>query len=62
MTQLEIRKLLDKLEKFLEKGYGLPCWDKKYSKKNRGFNFNCGVCQVWMALQILQNHLIDWED
>jgi hypothetical protein len=61
MTEIEnlaeAKKNLDSLEKIIQEHYGEPCWHKRYSPKNRGFNFNCSVCQVWMALEILQDHL-----
>ncbi len=37
---------LKKLKKEIRKGYGPKCKD---------FELNCMVCQVWMALQILEN-------
>jgi hypothetical protein len=49
--------LLNILEQKLLLDFGEPCWHKSYSKKNRGFNFNCSVCQVWMAYEILEDYL-----
>lgn len=53
---------LNLLEAGIRDGYGDPCWSKKYSKKNRGFNFNCAICQTWMAIEILRDHIECWED
>jgi len=58
MTPSEIKILLKTLEKHLEVGYGRPCYELKFTHKTGGFNYNCSACQVWMALQILEDHLL----
>ncbi len=41
-----MKQLLKQLKKEIRKGYGSKCKD---------FELNCFVCQVWLALQILEN-------
>ena len=51
-SKMKIDEALNQLEWTIKEEFGEPCED---------FNFNCAVCQVWMALDILKEHLYEIE-
>ncbi len=44
---MKSRELLKKIKSKIQRDYGRRC---------KGFDYNCTVCQVWMAYSILFDH------